>query len=1103
MLRTPLLSGVLEVAHEASSGSLVNSTGLQVSSESGLLPERGADNRRGVQVASAVLAESSEWKALDDSSDEEDEEVQPHDCNARHARYAKMAEELEEGLGIEEEEKSLPAWRSAIPRVLRFWGHCLHFVETNMKSLCLIVLVMGHRWVAAGILAPTHFLAIGMEIYLTGQDRGIAQMQLDRFKGAKGFQVVIFQALMYLILGCLGFYSLIRAKRVWNSQDHEQTFLEEIEAQNLPSGFSVAPGAPRFDSHAMFIKGVPWIIVLGNRLVSDHATPQTGILYVATVVLSLLSVTQAIMNFDFYASRYIKAQYEGTRYLRFPAAHCLYRLCEVGGRTLVLISYSVSAVQVPESYCCLAVLTDFALGLLALRLVSRASNKILILAIPVFICDVTRYIDEHGYAVPAQRLSRFLYVLRNLQFCAACVVYSKCAEGQTYILRSQLLLVLMVAAHLACFAIRTLSRVGQVGMDLFSASAKGTTVQLQEMLDAGCDVNVLSSDPDQATALHVAVSNGHLDCVLILLRAGADPTQTDTNCENPLHEACRIGSFQIAEVLLRPPEKGSWADQGTTAGERPELELGPSALENNPTSELLLQQPNQAGKTPIQVMSSSAPSALKALMAEEERRASEPTLQCRDALSPKKSQKGPQVEPCDSKDLKDLQALFGPQMGGSSGWEAQGSRTNLKRESTGLMSYMFNKGVGEQFQQVLEGINENSSKHPVHISSLKTVEVLGAGGFGKVIRVSDVRTGEHYAMKIQKKDRTTKQAVREAQALHVSDHAFIVRLIHIFQTMSFYVLLMELCEKDLNVLIVNWKAEGELQSMGLPDPKSARYTACVMLALEFLHNHEIIFRDLKPENILITSPEKGDFAKLTDFGLACRVNLPTTNTATLGTPMMNLHSSFTMGMTHGRMPLASPVTGTFGFMAAEVFNPDAAHAIESPELKMRRFAARDWYALGCSLLLMLLGETGGKKAKREVLLPPPESEIGRVLRLAVRDHRISEHAFCLCSSLVAPVAERATLSDVRSATFLREPLAELEPEVRRYQQSRGKGRAGSLGSRMSRMASSPHVHQVTDEELGDSGEVEMDLPANGQPVSRRFSMPAAMGNMMSLGRHRR
>lgn len=45
------------------------------------------------------------------------------------------------------------------------------------------------------------------------------------------------------------------------------------------------------------------------------------------------------------------------------------------------------------------------------------------------------------------------------------------------------------------------------------------------------------------------------------------------------------------------------------------------------------------------------------------------------------------------------------------------------------------------------------------------------------------------------------------------------------------------------------------------------YVAEVLLSLEYLHNHNVIYRDLKPENLVISMTERGH-VKLVDFGFA-------------------------------------------------------------------------------------------------------------------------------------------------------------------------------------------------------------------------------------------
>ena len=62
------------------------------------------------------------------------------------------------------------------------------------------------------------------------------------------------------------------------------------------------------------------------------------------------------------------------------------------------------------------------------------------------------------------------------------------------------------------------------------------------------------------------------------------------------------------------------------------------------------------------------------------------------------------------------------------------------------------------------------------------------------------------------------------------------------------------------------------------------YAAEVLLGLEYLHAHNIVYRDLKPENLVISMTERGHI-KLVDFGFAKRLTAPGQRTFTnCGTP---------------------------------------------------------------------------------------------------------------------------------------------------------------------------------------------------------------------------
>lgn len=148
-------------------------------------------------------------------------------------------------------------------------------------------------------------------------------------------------------------------------------------------------------------------------------------------------------------------------------------------------------------------------------------------------------------------------------------------------------------------------------------------------------------------------------------------------------------------------------------------------------------------------------------------------------------------------------------------------------------------------------------------SKFLVMKKLGKGSFGEVFLVSKQDINQVYAMKVLQKDRIISQnlvkyALTERNVLSYMKHPFIVTLNFAFQTV------------DKLFLILNFCSGGDLGHHLSIEKRFTEYRAriylCeIILALEELHKHNIIFRDLKPDNIVL---DEDGHALLTDFGLS-------------------------------------------------------------------------------------------------------------------------------------------------------------------------------------------------------------------------------------------
>ena len=163
-------------------------------------------------------------------------------------------------------------------------------------------------------------------------------------------------------------------------------------------------------------------------------------------------------------------------------------------------------------------------------------------------------------------------------------------------------------------------------------------------------------------------------------------------------------------------------------------------------------------------------------------------------------------------------------------------------------------------------MKQSSRQSPApSLDDFELLRLIGTGSFAKVLLVRHKRTGVLYAMKVLKKEEIFRRnqidhTKTERLILATLRHPFMVRLRYSFQT-----------EHKL-YMVLDFVRGGELfyhlrRAGRFTEAQARFYVAEVILALDYLHRHDVIYRDLKPENILLGAD---GHIKLTDFGLSKR-----------------------------------------------------------------------------------------------------------------------------------------------------------------------------------------------------------------------------------------
>ena len=143
-------------------------------------------------------------------------------------------------------------------------------------------------------------------------------------------------------------------------------------------------------------------------------------------------------------------------------------------------------------------------------------------------------------------------------------------------------------------------------------------------------------------------------------------------------------------------------------------------------------------------------------------------------------------------------------------------------------------------------------------------DLIGEGGFGRVIRASDATSGEKVAIKLLKKSsfRTAmdmSRAFDEIQTLRSLRHENVIALRGTVDANDHFGIAMELADGGDLLRLIN--SRGGM----LSEDESKSLFFQVIEGLHYCHSKGIAHRDLKLENILLDS---SGVVKIADFGLA-------------------------------------------------------------------------------------------------------------------------------------------------------------------------------------------------------------------------------------------
>jgi hypothetical protein len=232
------------------------------------------------------------------------------------------------------------------------------------------------------------------------------------------------------------------------------------------------------------------------------------------------------------------------------------------------------------------------------------------------------------------------------------------------------------------------------------------------------------------------------------------------------------------------------------------------------------------------------------------------------------------------------------------------------------------------------GTTRSSSAAELSISDFSPVGILGFGGSAQVRLMRNMRDGGklHAVKSIIKMrhgraldTRAVGQIQEEIAVLREAHcHPYIISLVSHFEDTTAVHVVLEYAESGC---LGTW-----LENKSFAEPMARGVTAEVVLAIEHLHSHRILYRDLKPENVLVKST---GHIMLADFGISKRL----LKAGELPEPVAQVE--------------AKTMVGTPGYMAPEVLEGWPAEGTCGRPRKVHYSYPVDWWALGSLVHKML------------------------------------------------------------------------------------------------------------------------------------------------------